>query len=159
MKESFTHLIIDVSKSYNELDKAAMEVADRVLLITQLDLPCLRNSVRMLMNFDESDALKDKVEIVVNRTGFEAGQISLRKAKETLNRDIYFQIPNDFRTMVDGRNNGVPLVMQSPKSGITQAFRRLVDQLAENVSETPIIQTADDADARGWKRFWPGVHS
>ncbi len=159
MKESFTHLIIDVSKSYNELDKAAMEAADRVLLITQLDLPCLRNSVRMLMNFDESDALKDKVEIVVNRTGFEAGQISLRKAKETLNRDIYFQIPNDFRTMVDGRNNGVPLVMQSPKSGITQAFRRLVDQLSENVSETPIIQTADDADARGWKRFWPGVHS
>jgi pilus assembly protein CpaE len=158
MKESFTHLIIDVSKSYNELDKIAMEAANRVLLITQLDLPCLRNSVRMLMNFDESDAVKDKVDIVVNRTGFEAGQISLRKAKETLNREIYFQIPNDFRTMVDGRNNGVPLITQSPKAGITQAFRRLVDQLSQKVSESPIIAPVDEAEVRGWKRFWPGVH-
>ncbi|MGC6441655.1 MAG: AAA family ATPase [Rubripirellula sp.] len=158
MKESFTHLIIDVSKSYNELDKVAMEAANRVLLITQLDLPCLRNSVRMLMNFDESDAVKDKVDIVVNRTGFEAGQISLRKAKETLNREIYFQIPNDFRTMVDGRNNGVPLITQSPKAGITQAFRRLVDQLSQKVSESPIIAPVDEAEVRGWKRFWPGVH-
>jgi pilus assembly protein CpaE len=158
MKESFTHLIIDVSKSYNELDKVAMEAANRVLLITQLDLPCLRNSVRMLMNFDESDAVKDKVDIVVNRTGFEAGQISLRKAKETLNREIYFQIPNDFRTMVDGRNNGVPLITQSPKAGITQAFRRLVDQLSHKVSESPIIAPVDEAEVRGWKRFWPGVH-
>ena len=158
MKESFTHLIIDVSKSYNELDKVAMEAANRVLLITQLDLPCLRNSVRMLMNFDESDAVKDKVDIVVNRTGFEAGQISLRKAKETLNREIYFQIPNDFRTMVDGRNNGVPLITQSPKAGITQAFRRLVDQLSHKDSESPIIAPVDEAEVRGWKRFWPGVH-
>ena len=158
MKESFTHLIIDVSKSYNELDKVAMEAANRVLLITQLDLPCLRNSVRMLMNFDESDAVKEKVDIVVNRTGFEAGQISLRKAKETLNREIYFQIPNDFRTMVDGRNNGVPLITQSPKAGITQAFRRLVDQLSQKVSESPIIAPVDEAEVRGWKRFWPGVH-
>ncbi|MCH1496594.1 MAG: AAA family ATPase [Rubripirellula sp.] len=158
MKESFTHLIIDVSKSYNELDKVAMEAANQVLLITQLDLPCLRNSVRMLMNFDESDAVKDKVDIVVNRTGFEAGQISLRKAKETLNREIYFQIPNDFRTMVDGRNNGVPLITQSPKAGITQAFRRLVDQLSQKVSESPMIAPVDEAEVRGWKRFWPGVH-
>ena len=134
-----------------------MEAANRILLLTQLDLPGLRNTVRMLMNFDEAEKIKDKVEVVVNRTGFEAGQISLRKAKETLNREIYFQIPNDFRTMVDGRNNGIPLVIQSPKAGITHAFRRLADQVdhvPELVSET---LEEEETSSQRWKKFWPGL--
>ena len=41
-----THLIIDLSKSYSELDFVALKSAKDILLITQLDLPCLRNVVR-----------------------------------------------------------------------------------------------------------------
>ena len=48
-------------------------VSDAVLLVTQLDLPCLRNVVRLLMSFGQMDAIKDKVKIVVNRVGFEDG--------------------------------------------------------------------------------------
>ena len=157
MKESFTHLIIDVSKTYNSLDRISMEAANRILLLTQLDLPGLRNTVRMLMNFDESEKIKDKVEVVVNRTGFEAGQISLRKAKETLNREIYFQIPNDFRTMVDGRNNGIPLVIQSPKAGITHAFRRLADQVDHVPEVVSEILEEEETSSQRWKKFWPGL--
>src|SRR5690606_32372535 len=46
LKATFSHLILDVSKSYSPLDIAALELADTVLLVTQLDLPCLRNAVR-----------------------------------------------------------------------------------------------------------------
>ncbi|MDB4679171.1 response regulator [Rhodopirellula sp.] len=157
MKLSFTHLIIDLSKSYNALDKAAMEAASRILLLSQLDLPCLRNAVRVLMNFEDSDDLKSKVEIVVNRTGFEAGQISLRKARETLNHEIFAQIPNDFRTMVDVRNNGVPLVTQSPKSAIAQSFRRLAKSLEPSSDGLVVAPIDDDQHVKGWKKFWPGI--
>lgn len=157
MKECFTHLIIDLSKSYNELDKIAMESSNRILLLTQLDLPCLRNAVRMLMNFDESDELKEKVQVVVNRSGFEAGQISMKKATETLNRDIFFQIPNDFRTMVDCRNNGVPLVIQSSRAAITNAFRRLAEEVTHSTNEPIVIPDVTSVSHLGWKRFWPGV--
>ena len=67
LKASFTHLVIDLSKTYSAVDMAAIEAASRVLLITQLDLPCLRNVVRLMMSFEEVDGLQDKVEIVVNR--------------------------------------------------------------------------------------------
>ena len=157
MKESFTHLIIDVSKSYTAFDKIAVESADRILLLTQLDLPCLRNAVRMLMNFEESEAIRDKVAVVVNRAGFEAGQISLKKAKETLNHEIFFQIPNDFRTMVDVRNNGVPLILQSPKAAITNAFRRLAAEIETPKDQVLIAPLEENATARGWKKFWPGL--
>ena len=47
--------------------------AKHILLVTQLDLPCLRNVVRLMMSFNEIDGLKDKVKIVVNRVGLDNG--------------------------------------------------------------------------------------
>ncbi len=45
LKASFTHVIIDTSKGFTEMDMHALAEADQVLLVTQLDLPCLRNVV------------------------------------------------------------------------------------------------------------------
>ena len=51
-------------------------MATQVLLVTQLDLPCLRNVVRLLTSFNQMDALKDKekVKIVVNRVGLDTAR-------------------------------------------------------------------------------------
>lgn len=160
LKASFSHLIIDLSKTYNELDMVAIETASKVLLITQLDLPCLRNVVRLMMSFDETEGLQDKVEIIVNRAGLDAGQISLKKAKETLGREIFALLPNDYRTMVEVRNNGVPLITQAPKAALTQAFRDMAVRLGGNQSadehdEHDEHDTLAASESR-WKRFWPG---
>jgi pilus assembly protein CpaE len=133
LKATFTHLVIDVSKAYGPLDLAAMQASDVVLIVTQLDLPCLRNVVRLMQFFDHVDGLGDKVKIVVNRIGLEETQISLHKALETIGREIFWQIPNDYAVMVESRNNGVPLVVQSPKAKIT----KVVDQLARAVGGDP----------------------
>ena len=98
------------------LDMVALETATHVLLVTQLDLPCLRNVVRLMMSFGEINGLKDKVKIVVNRVGLDAAQISMKKAQETIGREIFWQLPNDYRTMSEVRNNGVPLIEQAPKA-------------------------------------------
>lgn len=157
MKASFTHLIIDLSKTYSAVDMAAIENASKVLLVTQLDLPCLRNVVRLMMSFEETDGLQDKVEIVVNRAGLDAGQISLKKAKDTLGRDIFALLPNDYRTMVEVRNNGVPLVTQAPKAPITQSIRDLAAKLDGRVIEEAGGEMAEAGGAAsGWKKFWPG---
>ncbi len=156
LKASFTHLIVDLSKGYSEVDMSIMEAASKVLLVTQLDLPCLRNVVRLLMSFDEIDGLKQKVEIVVNRAGLDSGQISLKKAKETIGREIYALLPNDYRTMVSVRNNGVPLVTQAPKAAITMAMREMVGKLTGG-QEEPVAVTTEDTESSEsrWKKFWP----
>src|SRR6478736_7456924 len=76
LKASFTHIVIDTSKSFSELDMYALKEADQVLLVTQLDLPCLRNVVRLMMSFKENNKFDEKIKIVVNRGGYETGQIS-----------------------------------------------------------------------------------
>ncbi len=158
LKASFTHLIIDLSKTYSAVDMAAIELATHVMLVTQLDLPCLRNVVRLMMSFEEIEGLKDKVEIVVNRAGLESGQISLKKAKETLGRDVFALLPNDYRTMVEVRNNGVPLIVQAPKSAITIAIRDLAAKLeGAGKNEGDQDAASEQPSESKWKKFWPGA--
>jgi pilus assembly protein CpaE len=151
LKTSFTHMVIDTSKSFSELDMLAIRSADEVLMLTQLDLPCLRNVVRLLMTFDEDEALRSKVKVVVNRYGQDSGQISLKKARDTIGREVYWQIPNDYRVMVEVRNNGVPLLQHAPKAAITQSIGQLADSLC---GKTRDEEGAGDGKGRRWLNLW-----
>lgn len=158
LKASFTHLIIDLSKTYSLIDMTAIESASKVVLVTQLDLPCLRNVVRLMMSFEEMDDLNEKVEIVVNRAGLDSGQISLKKAKETLGREVFALLPNDYRTMIEVRNNGVPLIVQAPRAGITHAIRELASKLEETSQRIEGNgELVVNAGKSKWKKFWPGT--
>ncbi len=161
LRASFTHVVIDTSKSFSEVDLAAMELVNEVALIVQLDLPCLRNMVRLLMSFQEMDNIRDKVKVVVNRMGLESGQISLKKARESIGRDVFHQIPNDYRTMVEMRNNGVPLIEQAPRAPITQSILQLTDMLVGNVVNDTATSSENGTDkavasSAGWLNFWQG---
>lgn len=154
LKTSFTHIVIDLSKSFGELDLQAIYLADDILMITQLDLPCLRNVVRLMMTFDSDEALRNKVRIIVNRVGQDSGQISLKKAQETIGREIYWQVPNDYRVMVEVRNNGIPLVQHAPKAGITNSIMQLADAICGRSREEG--EPGDkDAKSRRWLNLWP----
>lgn len=148
LKSSFTHLVFDLSKAYSRLDEVALNAATDVLLVTQLDLPCLRNVVRLMMSFEEYEGVKDKTKIIVNRAGLDSGQISMNKAQETIGGEFYWQIPNDYGLMVDVRNNGVPLVIQAPKASVTRSIVELCEKLGgdievvEEVAEVPAAKPA-----------------
>lgn len=160
LKASFTHMILDLSKSYTAIDSVALKSAKDILLVTQLDLPCLRNVVRLMLSFNEDEAIKDKVKIVVNRVGLDSGAISLKKAQETMGREIFWQLPNDYKTMVEVRNNGVPLIEQAPRAGITQALMSLAGNLtgearqAKDAAEAN--KSAKPAPTGSWLAFLSG---
>jgi pilus assembly protein CpaE len=143
MKASVSHLVLDLSKSYSPIDMIALEMATTILLVIQLDLPCLRNVVRLMASLDTIKGMTDKVKIVVNRVGLDGGQITLKKAQETIGREIFWQLPNDYRTMVEVRNNGVPLIEQAPKAGITQSVIAMADTLSGvEKTEAPAVASA-----------------
>ncbi len=152
LKATFSHLIIDISKAYNPIDFVALESAKHVLMVTQLDLPCLRNVVRLLSSFDDHEGLKDKVKIVVNRVGLSNGPISVKKAQETVGREVFWQIPNDYRVMVDVRNNGVPLINHAPRAAITQSIIGLANAVGSSTAAA--VQQETSSSGR-WLTFWP----
>ena len=147
LKATFSHLIIDVSKSFGPLDMSAMEVSDKILLVAQLDLTCLRNVVRVMQFLDQTGELDKKVEILVNRMGLEDTDISLNKALETIGREVFWQLPNDYATMVGSRNNGIPLCQFAPKSRLARSILDLTKRL--DMTEDERAQTTATEKKKG----------
>lgn len=141
LKATFSHLIVDVTKSFSRLDLSVMEVSDKVLLVTQLDLSCLRNVVRIIQFLEQVPGINEKVEVVVNRAGLEDNEISLNKALETIGRTVFWQLPNDYATMVGARNNGMPLCQFAPKSRLARSLNDMVQQLTAG---EPGTKSGDD---------------
>ncbi len=154
LKATFTHLIVDLSKSYSAVDMVALEAANHILLVTQLDLPCLRNVVRLMMSFGQMEAIKDKIKIVVNRVGLD-NKIGMKKAEETIGREIFAQLPNDYRVMVEVRNNGVPLIEQAPKAPITLAMMQLAESLGAPKKAAEETDEAKAGNKGRWLNLWP----
>ena len=138
LKATFTHLVIDLSKAFTPLDMAIIDVSDNVLVVTQLDLPCLRNIVRILQFLDQRDGTKEKVKVIANRIGLDDHSISLNKALEAIGRDIFWQLPNDYSNMVESRNNGVPLVTQAPRAKLTKSIDQLVKAITLQETDEPV---------------------
>jgi len=129
LQASFSHLVIDLGKSFQHLDVCALKAAEQIILLTQLDLPCLRNVVRLLMSLEAFEGISEKVRIVVNRYGLESGEISLKKAEQHIGREIFAQIPNNYSVVSECRNNGIPLLQTAPKAAITQSVQDLANRL------------------------------
>jgi pilus assembly protein CpaE len=116
LRASYSHLVFDLSKRFSPTDWTAMRMSDSVLLVAQLELTSLRNVVRMLHTMDKEEGLGEKVKVVMNRVGADDSDITLEKAQETIGRQIFWQVPNDFKAMLGARNAGVPLMTHAPKS-------------------------------------------
>jgi pilus assembly protein CpaE len=149
LKATFSHLIIDVTKNYGPLELAAMGASDLVLMVAQLDLPGLRNVVRLLQFFDRHEGIPEKTRVVINRLGLEETQISLAKAVETIGREIFWQLPNEYSTMVESRNNGIPLITQAPKSKLT----RSIQQLAQAIDKSSATGESAEEPKKGKSLF------
>lgn len=152
LKVSYTHLVLDLSKSILPTDLMALRMADLILIVVQLELSSLRNVVRMIHLLNHEEALSEKVRIVVNRVGAEAIEegISLKKAEEVVGKPIFWQIPNDFKSMIAARVAGQPLVVHAPKCRAQQAIQGLANTI-QGKANTP----TDEKKASGrWSGIW-----
>lgn len=136
LRASFTHLILDLSKGMNATDMTALHMADVILLVAQLELSSLRNVVRMMLALSNDETLANKVKIILNRVGAD-GDISLKKAEETIGKPIFWQIPNDTRPMAESRTAGVPLLQHAPKCKAQQSIAGLAQALCGKNSFEP----------------------
>jgi pilus assembly protein CpaE len=161
LKASFSHVVVDLSKGYNPLDLATLECCNTALLVAQLDLPCLRNVVRLKKSFRNLEGLDEKVKIVVNRNMPDEGTIRSKKAQEIVGQEFFWHLPNDYRVMVEVSNNGIPLIEHAPRAEITQSLIAMSKALCgddgthasstkQREGSTPVIGK--------WLNFWSSFH-
>ena len=148
LKISYTHLVLDLSKSLLPTDLMALRMADTILLVAQLELASLRNVVRLIHCLGGEESLADKVRVVINRQGADSVEegISLKKAEEVIGKPIFWQIPNDTKSVIGARVAGHPLIKHAPKSRVQQS----IHGLAQALYGKPVATV----DAKGSKGGW-----
>jgi pilus assembly protein CpaE len=150
LKISYTHLVLDLSKSLLPTDLMALRMSDVIMLTAQLELSSLRNVVRLVHTLGQEEALADKVRVVVNRQGAEIMDegISAKKAEEVIGKPIFWQVPNDTKSVVGARVAGHPLILTAPKSKVQQS----IAGLAQALYGKP-VSPASDVKSSKWGFF------
>jgi pilus assembly protein CpaE len=152
LRINYTHLVVDLSKGLTPTDLVALDLADVILMVAQLELSSLRNIVRMLMTLNVQEGLAEKVRVVVNRVGsdYAEGEIGLKKAEETIGKPIFWQVPNDAKSVLGARVAGEPLVIHAPKCRAQLSIQGLAATLTNRQSLAPEQPVAAAAGGGGF---------
>lgn len=132
LKQHYDYVVVDTSKSFSAPTLAAFEQADRILLVTVVDLPSLRNLKRCMPLLDRVVGPRsERVRLVVNRYN-PADPISLAEVNETLGVEVYRTLANDYETVSRSINTGQPAVLNEKS-----AFSRDLMVLGAEISGLP----------------------
>ena len=95
------------------------------------ELSSLRNIVRLIHCLTGEENLAEKVRVVINKQGSDAVEegISLKKAEEVIGKPIFWQVPNDPKTVIGARVAGAPLIKHAPRSRAQQSIHGLAQAL------------------------------
>jgi pilus assembly protein CpaE len=126
MKTMFDYIVIDGGQNIGEMSKAIMKIADNVVIVTLLNLPCLVNIKRLKDAFLRLGyPADDKLSIVANRVNKKSGNISIEDAERTTRKKINWTIPNDFINTMNAINVGQTLTDLVPGSEINKSMAHM----------------------------------
>jgi pilus assembly protein CpaE len=129
MRSAFNFSVLDCEHRLNDRSLAALDAADRILLLTELKVAALRSAQRMISVFRRLGYPNEKLSVVVNRYQSE-DVVSPGEAAEVLKSEIYFRIPNDYPTCSKASTEGVPIAVMAPQSKLSVAYRQLANRLS-----------------------------
>ncbi|HRQ41780.1 MAG TPA: response regulator [Chloroflexota bacterium] len=110
LRLSYDFVVLDTSSYLTEKTLTMLDVADRIILVTQQNLPNLKNA-RLFLDLTESlEYEAAKVWLVVNRVSEDQG-ISVKNIGDILKRPIIMEIPTADLPASTSANRGIPLVM------------------------------------------------
>ena len=112
LKQHYDHIVIDTSNSLTQRTLAAFDAADEIYLVTNVDLPSLRNVQRCQAILDRMSEKPDRVRLLVNRYQPEA-DITLDDVERALNLEVYWTLPNDYDAVIYSINTGHPVILNN----------------------------------------------
>ncbi len=129
LKQHYDYVVVDTSKSFSPATLATFEQADRIFLLTNVDLPSLRNIKRCQPLLDRIvGANPERIRLVVNR--YHTNEvISLEEVERTLGLKVFATLSNDYESVIRSINSGHP-VIDNEKSPFARDIRVLVAEMA-----------------------------
>lgn len=130
LKRHYDYVIVDTPKTFSPDTVAAFEEADRILLVTTVDVPSLRNLQRCLPLLERvAGKERERLRLVVNRYHPE-NVISLEDIQKTVGLTAHWTLSNDYETVSRSINSGAPVAGNGNKSKYARDLQQLGTELA-----------------------------
>lgn len=104
----YDFVVIDAGSTLAPCAGAALQLSDVVLLVTNPDVPCLRNLQHLIDSLKLAAVPAERLKVVLNRTS-DYGVLSMAQIERVLGLRIDFCVGSDYRTVASAVNNGVPV--------------------------------------------------
>lgn len=147
----FDVVILDTPGTFNDVVGAAVDLADRVVVVTSTDLTSLKNT-SLLVEHLELKGLKDDQVLVNLIHGHDVpGSATKTDVEFAISRPVNFEVPFD-RNVRKASQVGVPVVMYRASAPAAVVFNELAGSLA-GISCAPVVQGQDAVRGRFFRVF------
>jgi pilus assembly protein CpaE len=129
--EKYDAIVIDGGSAISdEVVLGACQVSSAVFLVTNQELPCIRNAQRYISYLMRMGFTQDQIKVVVNHYVKKVGpnHASLEQVQQTLNQPVFYGIPHS-PVMLASINKARPMVADRQAAGEQdRVFRAFVDK-------------------------------
>lgn len=117
----FPYAVIDAGPGLGNNAEPLFQLASTIYLVTQLDIPSLRNSQRLVSYLARYNG--PQVELVLNRFDGRKVEFDEDRLSKTLGITPKWKVPNDYAAVRRACNTGTPLI--SEKSSVSQVLQQM----------------------------------
>jgi pilus assembly protein CpaE len=134
LRNDFEYVVVDAGSGLDTFREPLLEMADCIYLISEVTIPALRNSHRLISKL--SDSFDDrKLQIVLNRFDSRSVEIDDAAITKALTRPAKWKLPNDYASVRRAQNTGIPVVMEN-----SQLSRVLFDMARAACGKTASLE-------------------
>src|SRR5262249_17420669 len=128
LQRDFDYIVIDTWTTFQDLMLTVFDHADRILLLTTLDIPAVKN-IRMFLDVCEALGYAvDKVVLALNRAD-STGGIDVEDIEDSLRHKVAAGLISAGPLVTASINSGVPFVISQPEAAISRNVFQLARQL------------------------------
>jgi pilus assembly protein CpaE len=152
LQSMFDIVIVDTPHQFDERTLTALEMSDTILLVTLVNIPSLKNTMKCLDLFTRVGLRDERVRLVISRY-LPNDEIPKEKIEGILKLPVSFTVPNDYPTVISSVNRGKLLREIAPEREVTRSFRQMADHLLGST----VLQKAVVTEKRTgfFGRFFP----
>jgi pilus assembly protein CpaE len=137
LRRDFDHVVIDTPSYISEVSIETMELADHVVMVTDLSVTGVKNA-RLTRGVLETLAIDPTKVLVVANHRESAGELDRRGAEAFLGAHISVEIPFAADIVATSINKGIPFVVSGPSAPPSNALRAIaaaIDPLSRSGSD------------------------
>ncbi|MEA2618832.1 MAG: pilus assembly protein CpaE [Chloroflexota bacterium] len=152
LQRTFDFIVVDTASHLAELNLEAIELATRVIVVTALNIPAIKDTKLTLKVLESLNVEPDRILLALNRSDAHS-EFNKEAVENNLRFPIALQIPHDPKAVSTSVNRGAPFVSANPEAEISRSIRELVSQLVPLEPQAHAVAAAGAGERKRSRRF------